>query len=150
MFTAADWLLAPNHHMFFFSLQHIWLQQARSGDIFSAQGWLSIVIFHFLPLLTPFGTLSPSLPSPRILPCSPCLAFASSSLNRLAPCQSRGLLWLHHKSARKNRNHLFKPGLEHGWVYKYRSLAFTLIQHAHTHTHARTQLEGSSKWPNFP
>lgn len=41
-------------------------------------------------------------------------ALASNGLNRLASCQSRGLLWLRHKSARKNRNHLFRPGPERG------------------------------------
>lgn len=77
----------------------------------------------FLPLGSPphSPTPSPLLSSPLFSPPSP--ALASNGLNRLASCQSRGLLWLCHKSARKNRNHLFRPGPERGWGCKYTSLA---------------------------
>ena len=83
----------------------------------------------FLPLgCPPHSTLPLSPPPSPALPCSllsPALspALASNGLNRLASCQSRGLLWLCHKSARKNRNHLFRPGPERGWGRKYMSLA---------------------------
>lgn len=86
---------------------------------------LSSVGSLFLPLGSP-RTRPP--PPPRLSPCSspPSPALASNGLNRLASCQSRGLLWLCHKSARKNRNHLFRPGPERGWVCKYMSLALAL------------------------
>lgn len=93
--------------------------------------WMLIV--HCYPLLALYSSLSLSAllhiqPSPSsALPFSPpSPALASNGLNRLAPCQSRGLLWLCHKSARKNRNHLFRPGPERGWGCKYMSLALAL------------------------
>lgn len=81
-----------------------------SGGCGCLQFWSS----YLLPAHSYFSALLHSLPSPSsALPCSlspspP--ALASNSLNRLASCQSRGLLWLCHKSARKNRNHLFRLG----------------------------------------
>lgn len=78
----------------------------------------------FLPLGSPPHSALPLLGSPLFSPPSP--ALASNGLNRLASCQSRGLLWLCHKSARKNRNHLFRPGPERGWGCKYMSLALAL------------------------
>lgn len=93
--------------------------------------WLSIVIlcWLFIPPSLSLGSPPHSPPllllsSPLFSPPSP--ALASNGLNRLASCQSRGLLWLCHKSARKNRNHLFRPGPERGWGCKYTSLALTL------------------------
>lgn len=81
-------------------------------------------LFLPLPLGSPPHSALPLLGAPLFSPPSP--ALASNGLNRLAPCQSRGLLWLCHKSARKNRNHLFRPGPERGWGCKYMSLALAL------------------------
>lgn len=105
-------------------------------EIFQDLLWLnSVLIVHCYPLLALYflilGTPSPFfLSSPLFSP--PSLALASNGLNRLASCQSRGLLWLCHKSARKNRNHLFRPGPERGWGCKYMSLA---LAHVHTQDH---------------
>lgn len=71
----------------------------------------------------------------------PSPALTSNGLNRLAPCQGRGLLWLCHKSARKNRNHLFRPGSERGWGCKYTSLALAL---GPARTHRTTESTGGS------
>lgn len=81
-------------------------------------------LFLPLPLGSPPHSALPLLGAPLFS--SPSPALASNGLNRLAPCQSRGLLWLCHKSARKNRNHLFRPGPERGWGCKYMSLALAL------------------------
>lgn len=85
---------------------------------------LSTTGSSFLPLGSPPCSALPLLSSPQYSPPSP--ALASNGLNRLASCQSRGLLWLCHKSARKNRNHLFRPGPGSGWGCKYMSLALAL------------------------
>lgn len=92
------------------------------------ESWLSIVTHRWLfPPSRPPSALSPP-PSwsarPRTLLLFP--APASNGLNRLASCQSRGLLWLCHKSARKNRNHLFRLGPESEPGCKYISLGLAL------------------------
>lgn len=112
-------------HIKFFVL----FNQANALEVFFRRVWLSVANFHFL---------SPLAALPCILCCSPSPVFVSYSLNRLAHCQSRGLLWLRHKSARKNRNHLFKSRPECGWVYKYRSLGLTPVLHTDAHMTRRS------------
>lgn len=99
----------------------------------------------FLPLSSPPHLALPLLSSPLFSPPSP--ALASNGLNRLASCQSRGLLWLCHKSARKNRNHLFRPGPERGWGCKYMSLALALSPAC---AHRTTEPSGGSCFPAQP
>lgn len=130
----------PRNHMLLCSLPS-WSQLNRLqflGEIFSCWEIFRTVVVRFkvdCPLLSSVGSLFlplgspphlalPLLNSPLFSPPSP--ALASNGLNRLASCQSRGLLWLCHKSARKNRNHLFRPEPERGWVCKYMSLALAL------------------------
>lgn len=96
-----------------------------------SSGWLDCLLLSSI-FSSPLAAL------PCILCCSPSPVFASYSLNRLAHCQSRGLLWLRHKSARKNRNHLFKSRPECGWVYKYRSLGLAPILHTDAHMTRRS------------
>lgn len=115
--------------------------------------WLEwMLIVHCYPLLALYSSLSallhwalPLLSSPLFSPPSP--ALASNGLNRLASCQSRGLLWLCHKSARKNRNHLFRPGPERGWGCKYMSLALAL---GPARAHRTTEPSGGSCAPTQP
>lgn len=111
--------------------------------------WLSIVIlcWLFIPLSlgSPPHSALPLLSAPLFSPPSP--ALASNGLNRLASCQSRGLLWLCHKSARKNRNHLFRPGPERGWGCKYMSLALAL---GPARSHRTTKPSGGSCTPILP
>lgn len=129
-------------------------------------GWDSVLIVHcspllaffflfflliFLPLDSSRHSALPLLGSPLFSPPSP--ALANNGLNRLASCQSRGLLWLCHKSARKNRNHLFRPGPERRRGCKYTSLALALSSsRVHTTTEltlnqrSHPQLHCSLKW----
>lgn len=89
--------------------------------------WSSIVIHCWLvPPPCLFPASDSALPLVASSPWALFLSPASNSLNRLASCQSRGLLWLCHKSARKNRNHLSEPGPERGWGCKHMSLALAL------------------------
>lgn len=99
----------------------------------------------FLSLGSPPHSALPLLSAPLFSPPSP--ALASNGLNRLASCQSRGLLWLCHKSARKNRNHLFRPGPERGWGCKYMSLALAL---GPARSHRTTKPSGGSCTPILP
>lgn len=99
----------------------------------------------FLSLGSPPHSALPLLSAPLFSPPSP--APASNGLNRLASCQSRGLLWLCHKSARKNRNHLFRPGPERGWGCKYMSLALALSP---ARSHRTTKPSGGSCTPTLP
>lgn len=94
----------------------------------------------FHPCSSPPHSVLPLLRSPLLSPPSP--ALASNCLNRLASCQSRGLLWLCHKSARKNRNHLFRPGPESGWGCKYMSLGLACA-------HWTTEPSGESCTPTL-
>lgn len=119
----------------------------------SASSFFSLsFLLHTQPSLS-LSLFSPLLSfSPFSLPPPP-LPFASNGLNRLASCQSRGLLWLCHKSARKNRNHLFWPGPERGCECKYMSLAFAFsparahrtTEHS-TGSHSPTRYYTAGRW----
>ena len=113
-------LFAGTFFFFFFGKEGVVVGLNADCPLLSSAGSL----FLPLPLGSPPHSALPLLGAPLFSPPSP--ALASNGLNRLAPCQSRGLLWLCHKSARKNRNHLFRPGPERGWGCKYMSLALAL------------------------
>lgn len=81
-------------HKFYFS------ESCRGWDVVDVDGLLLSCAGFFFHCPPP-----PFLGSPRPSP-----LLASNGLNHLASCQSRGLLWLGHKSASKNRNHLFRLG----------------------------------------
>lgn len=116
--AAAHAALMDEHHTFTSSLIPRPGRSANSdsaravGDVMSS-GWTVMgycyLAAFFLIIALPAAPVAPLSSSPRPSP-----LLASNGLNRLASCQSRGLLWLCHKSARKNRNHLFRLGPERG------------------------------------